>query len=520
MRSRRTASSLAPSGFAVALLVISAPLVSWSRAEAQEGWLTGSPQKRVLELQRTRIDLTSELEELKRAEQLFEEGLISESDVERARAKADKARLSYQEAMLELAVVPPRLSVQRAVKREGPGGERFVTLTLVNLTAGPSPSEPTADPVFPGLQELVEFSRRPIRDIFVSLRDTGATSSGNPSPLRGATVALPYERYVPELAFGESRDLEFQLLRDVSSVLVHIDASGVEQEIDIHLEHAAGGQAVTLVSNPSSQEIDLGTMGTFRLQFSRSSIDERSFGLQVVNLPPQVRASLVDPANGARLSQISFPAGIQERVLELRVTVPERTDERVQVNTPLEFWLAALEPEAGEPFGRGVVHGEEAIREASAGAVQLEVVPRGVGRLEIQSTSLFSEIGGQAEPLTVRLGLRNQGTRTLHNVRLLGEAPLEWELEWQPNVIPVLPPQEEAEVELKVQIPEEAAVGDYEVKLQAQSLTEGRTTSAPEKIYRVRIQAGSNLLPTVLLISLLLTLTAGIVVFGVRVTRR
>lgn len=495
-------------------------------ALSPQGGTAGSPQKRILELQRTRIDLTTELEELKRVERLFDQGLVSAADVERAQAKADKARLAYQEAMLELVVIPPRLSVERAVKREGPGGERFVTLTLVNLTSGPPPEELGLEEDSQ-ITELVELSRRPIRDIFVSLRDTGADSPGNPSPLRGATVALPYERYIPELAHGQSRSLEFQLLRDVGSVLVHVDFAGQTQETDIHLEIAADGQPVTLVSNPISQEIDLGATGSFALRLSRSSIDERSFGLQVVNLPPQVTATLADPESRARLSQIYFPAGVQERNLELRVTLPERTDEQVRVDQPLELWVVAYKPDAGEPFPRGTLPAggdaggdiAETLRTGGVGHLRLEILPRGVGRLEILSTSLFSEIAGD-EPLTVALRLRNDGTRTLHNVRPLGEAPLNWKLAWRPDVVAALEPQQEAEVEMALEAPEEAPVGDYEVKLEAESLAQDRVITAPTKIYRVRIQPGSSLMATVLLISLLLALTAGIVVFGIRVTRR
>jgi multidrug resistance efflux pump len=63
------------------------------------------------------VDWQTEQEELARVERLFAEGLVADAEVGRARAKTEKARLAYQEALIELASVQPRLSVQRAIKR-------------------------------------------------------------------------------------------------------------------------------------------------------------------------------------------------------------------------------------------------------------------------------------------------------------------------------------------------------------------------------------------------------------------
>lgn len=466
-------------------------------------------EKKFLEMRRDRVDLQTERAELARVERLLQQGLVSEAEVERARSKEQKARLDYQEALLDLASVEPRLSVQRAVKLEDDTGRRFVRLTLTNLTSGLGDFDFTTLPEGNDdlLRELAQLEGRPIRNVFVSLKDTGAETPGNPSPLRGATVALPYEHLIPEIGFKETKTLEFQLLRDVASVLVYIAFGGQTQEIDIHLEQAIGERPITVSSSQISQEVDLGSTAVYDLRLQRSAIDEQTFGLRIAGLPPQIRTSFREASGEARLSQLHFPAGVTERNLELRVTLPDRVNEEIEIDEPLVFEAMAFEPGAGEDD------------EVRTGSVRLELIPRGVGRLDLGAPSLFSEMSAD-ETLETSLRLRNTGSRVVHDVKTTVEPPLRWEAEVEPEILDTLAPGEERQLRLVVRPPAEVPVGDYELRLQAESLASNRAVDAPEKIYRVRIEPKSGLTATALVLFLLLVLTAGIVVFGVRLARR
>lgn len=490
-----------------AVLVLSLLLALPGGATAQDS-PEAAQQKRFLEMRRSRVDLQTERAELSRVESLFEQGLVSEADVERASAKEKKAVFDYQEALLNLASTHPRLSVRRAVKLEDDSGRKLVRLTLVNLTAGLGDIDAQALPRGDDelLQDLARFSSRPIRNVLVSLLDTGVVSSGNPSPLRGAAVALPYEHVIPEIGYQQTATLEFQLLRDVGSVLVHVAFGGQVQEIDVHLEQAAGQRPIAVSSTQISQELDLGSTASYDLRLHRPGIDEQSFGLRVVGLPPQILHSFREPGGAARLSRLHFPTGVTERDLELHVTLPDRLSGGLTLDEPLAFDVEVFPPEA-------------AVAGSHAGSVRLELIPRGMGELEISAPTLFSEIPA-AGGLESRLDLRNVGTRVLHDVRLTVEAPLRWEARVEPEDLTALAPGEERLLRLIAQPPENVPFGDYELRLKAESLGANRAIHAPEKIYRVRVEPSSGLSGTALVLGLLLALTAGMVVLGVRIARR
>ena len=73
-------------------------------------------QRRFLEVRRRQIDLNSSRLALQRAQENFKQGLIAYIDVERAKTDVDKAQLDYQEAVLSLLSLQPRLSVKQAMK--------------------------------------------------------------------------------------------------------------------------------------------------------------------------------------------------------------------------------------------------------------------------------------------------------------------------------------------------------------------------------------------------------------------
>lgn len=508
-----------PAGRPFFLLLLAAPLLfaAWADPAAAQG--SGSDvHHRVLDVRRRQVELRAQRAELERKQQLFKDGLVSSVELDRARTLVETAQLSYQEALLSLLSLQPRLAVREAIKYQDAAGRKFVRLTVTNLTPTFDDDQFKLLNNFEGAEPIPEeLKTRDIRDIFISLQDTGGDGAGG----RGTTIALPYEQHIAQLKYGESKTIVFQFLRDVQQLVVATTYMGQQREIDIQLQQADSGSAVEVSSTQISQEGDLGAQVNYALRLERSTVDVRGFQLRVLGLPRQITWSFVDPASGARLSQLNFPAGVTQQSLELRLFLPEQADSQVGLDSPLTFW-AVVSPIGPNTAAGGVEGGAaaaEEARRAGAGVLSLEVVPRGIGKIEVAAATLFSEIRA-GETVRAKLTLRNRGTRQLDTVRLIAEGPLGWKTEIVPDRVPSIELGKEADVELRVTPPEEVAVGDYEVRIRTESYAYNRRVPSEDKNYRINVKPGGNLAGTFLLILALCALIAGAVLFTIKLTRR
>jgi hypothetical protein len=500
----------------IAVLVIASlaigPAFGQGRADTEQG--------RMIEVRRKQVELQSFRAELARKQELFDKGLISGAELDGVRVRLTGAELDYQEAVLALLTLEPRVSVRRALKSQAPDGRRLVQVTLANLTPAFDDSQLKLLSNFEGAAPIPEgLKTRALRDLFVSLRDTGSSDATGRVAGRGITVALPYEVYIPELRYGESRTLAFQLLRDVDSALVTISQKGQVQEIELQLEQAETRGVVQVSSNQISQEADLGGQATFDLRLERSTVDVRSLQLKAVNLPRQISYSFLEPQGDARVSQINFPAGVRQQNLKFRLFLPDRSDDLVKIDQPLAFWVLALGSGEAEHFAGERVYTPDEIKRSRAGTLRLEVIPRGVGKIELATESLFAETDpGQSVNTTFKL--RNTGTRRLDNVQLSVEAPMNWRVALTPQTIPALDPHREQNVRFSIAIPADAAVGDYELRIKTQSYAYNRQVPSEDKIFRVSVKARSKIWMTVGVLGTLLLVAAGILVSGIKLARR
>ena len=148
-----------------------------------------------------------------------------------------------------------------------------------------------------------------------------------------------------------------------------------------------------------------------------------------------------------------------------------------------------------------------------------QVLPRGIGKIEVSAVSLFSEIRA-GETVNTTLTVKNTGTRRLDTIRLYAEGPLGWRTEIVPDEIPSLDLRREANVELRIAPAAGVAVGDYEVRIKTESFAYNRRVPSEDKIYRLSIKPRSNPLGTGALILALFLLVAGAVAFTIKLTRR
>jgi uncharacterized membrane protein len=149
----------------------------------------------------------------------------------------------------------------------------------------------------------------------------------------------------------------------------------------------------------------------------------------------------------------------------------------------------------------------------------LVLVPRGVGKIEVQAVNLYHEIK-VGENVEMEVRVKNAGTRKLNNIRVFADLPLNWKAEIAPDLIATLEQNKEQVVTIKFLPAADVAVGDYEPKIKTECSADNRKVESEDKIVRVHVAAKTNFIGITLLVLLLVGLLVGIVVFGIKLTRR
>jgi uncharacterized membrane protein len=209
--------------------------------------------------------------------------------------------------------------------------------------------------------------------------------------------------------------------------------------------------------------------------------------------------------------------------LSLKLYLPKNADERVVIDKPIEFFCLALDDEQAAKLNE-LLSGSsnlatKDIGSLRAGNVKLEIIPRGVGKVEVQALSLYHEIRvGQSVKMEVRV--KNTGTRRLNNIRISIDLPLNWRSEIQPDLIASLDQGKEEIVAIEFIPPEGVAIGDYEPKIKTECIADNRQVESEDKIVRIHVSGKTNVIGITLLVLFLVGLLVGIVVFGIKLTRR
>lgn len=467
-----------------------------------------SQTMKLLSLKKAQLSLEEMKGDFDRALKLKEEGLISEEDFARKRTAYLQAQVSYQEALIRFMGAEARISVASAVKFQDKAGKKFVRVSLryssKELKALAELNIDAQD-LFP-----LDFLKE-IKDVYISLRS------------EGKIISNPYEKSIPSLALEEKKDVTFQLLKDVESLEVNVFYSGKDETTSVYLQKGLSANIVTINSAQFSQEANLESQAVFDLSLEKFSGEANIFRLQIVNLPRQITYEFVDPQTQARLSQIKFTEETTSMQLSLRLFLPKNADDQVIMDKPIEFSALALDSEQSarlqEMLAANTAIDQNEIEDLKAGNVSLEIIPRGVGRIEVQAVNLYHEIKiGENVDMEVRIV--NAGTRLLNNIRVFSDLPLNWKAEIQPDLIASLEQNQEEVVNIKFIPPDNVSVGDYEPRIRTECIADNRRVESEDKIVRVHLSAKTNVLGITLLIALLIGLLVGIVVFGIKLTRR
>ena len=467
-----------------------------------------SQSLKLLALKKAQLHLEMMKGEFDRALWLKEEGLISEQEFVQKRTSYLQAQVTYQEVLITFMGSEARISVASAVKYQDKAGKKYVRVSLrysskelkelakLNIDA---------KDLFP-----LDFLKE-IKDVYVSLRS------------EGKIISNPYEKAIPSLSLEQERQVTFQLLRDVDNLDVNVFYAGKNETTSVYLQKGLSANIVTVNSAQFSQEANLESEATYDLSLEKFSGEANVFRLKVINLPQQISYEFIDRQTQARLSQIKFTEGITSMKLSLKLYLPRNADEQVVIDKSIEFYCLVLDDEqssqVNELLSSGQSVGPKEIDNLKAGNVKLEIIPRGVGKIEVLALSLYHEIK-VGENVNMEVRVKNAGTRRLDNIRIYTDLPLNWRSEIKPDLIASLDQSKEEIVVIDFIPSEDTSVGDFEPKIRTECIADNRRVESEDKIVRIHISAKANVLGITLLVIFLVGLLVGIVVFGIKLTRR
>ena len=490
---------------ALAMLIAATAQVVPGAGQGQE-----SQSMKLLRLKSAQLSLELRKADFDRYLKLKEDGLTSEADFAQRQTAYLQAQGDYQQALISFMGSEARISVASAVKYQDRSGKKFVRVALRYASKELKELAKlniSAEDLFP-----LDFMKE-LKDVYVSLLS------------EGKVISDPYEKTVASLPIEAVRQVTFQLLKDVENLDISVSYSGKTETTSVYLQKGVSANMVTVNSAQFSQEADLESTATYDLSLEKFSGEANVFKLEAVNLPTQITYEFSDPTTSARLSQIKFSEGVTSLKLQLKLFLPKNPDEKVVLDRSLDFFVLALDNDqteklrALEAAAGGAPLGPDAVDGLKAGSVKLELIPRGVPKVEVQAVNLYHEIK-VGDTIAMDVTIRNTGTRKLNNVRVFCDLPLNWRVEIAPDLIATLEQNKDEVVKIRFLPPDGVSVGDYEPKIRTDAIADNRRVESEDKIVRIHITSKANVLGIGALVLLLVGLLVGIVVFGIKLTRR
>lgn len=462
----------------------------------------------LLDLKKARASYENARQQYQSDKKLWNQKAISQQEFEQSKNNLLRKEVDYQKLLLQLVSRQSYLIIENAVKYQNEEGKRRVKLTIKSATEGNQEYLNRFKEHFDVFTP--QMSSGKIYNIFISLASLDDQT----------IIGSPYEARIPSMKLGGKKTVSFHLLRDVQNVQVQMSYSGKTDRKNIFLEKGKSANVLEITSTQFSQEADLGTSATYDLSLERFTSGSDVFKLSVVNLPGEISADFHDAESNARVSQIKFNEGVNVRNLSLKVYLPERTSPRVKLDSSIQFYALAVnqkEYKALSPFGKKINPGK--LKKLKGGTVNLEITPRGVGEISLQAPNLYHEIT-VGDSVRMRMTVENTGTRTLSDIQVQTDKPYEWTSVIEPELIETLDPNESKEVQLALIPPRDVGIGAHEITLQTEALANNQHVKPNDKTLRIKIESATSFWRTAGLILLLIGFLVGIVIFGIKISKR
>ena len=467
--------------------------------------------ERQLQLEQRRTSLDQALEELRLTRALHDSGFVplltykqAQNSYAEARLQKEEAEILLEETKLELLRNATHIVVRDARKYKSPDGKSMVDIVVEN--ASDTRDALVVDPSL--TEEDLRILLR-VENIFVSLKN-------------GPLVGEPYETRVPALDVGQRHTLTFRLLRDEEAVAVVLGYLDTLESIPVTLRKGGRENLPSINSAQFSQSGELQQDVRFDLILERLSDEERSFALAVLGLPRKIDFSFRNA--GAKVTQVKFDENKSKDTLGLVLEIPEKLDRNL-VGLARPFFALVTEPREyarinaiRARFGDDPVP-EEELQGLRANYVKLELIPKGIGKLEVLVSNTYREIQ-TGEDLRIRVEFLNRGSVAVQNIKAALDLPYQWQEEVTPLLIKRLEPDERAPLDIVARPPPDIAVGNYELGVEAQGQVGNENVESLEKNLTIHVGARSNIAGNVILIGILVLLVVGIGVASVRISRR
>jgi uncharacterized membrane protein len=309
------------------------------------------------------------------------------------------------------------------------------------------------------------------------------------------------------------------LLKDVEALTVSLNYNNKKDEKNIYLKKGGSSNVIDIAAMQFSQEADLSSSATFQLSLERFSTSDDIYRLVIINLPRQITYDFSD--GGSKVSQIRFAQGVNTKKLSLQIYLPDRDDEQIVIDKPIRFQVLALtNAEYNKLEGKDLsTISVSDLKATIGGSEQLEIIPRGRGKIEVRANNLYHEITTGKE-VSMDITVRNGGRRRLDNIKISAEKPLGWQTVVTPDVIKSLEPEKETAVNIRIIPPKDGGVGAQEVKIKTEAMADNRKVETEDKTIRIQVNAATSVFGTILLILALLGLVGGIIWFGMKLSKR
>jgi hypothetical protein len=482
-------------------------------------------------------DYNREEMEYKSMQKLFQDGVVSGRLEDEARRERDNRKVALEQARLELERTKigfvsdaTHITVEQAIKyrvaQEGKYRMKFVIRNSSNVDQA-LVINPDENPT----QEQVDKERERVKKL-LGIENLIISIMGTPTGGRNVEIGSPLETKVPYLATGDEFKGEFVLQQDVEQIDLIMKYLKTVDTRTIYLEKVSGEDIVRVESKQFAQEGALNTSVNFDLGFNRLAEDEKTFALEVVNIPQEIRYQFESGGNALR--QVKFTADSQSRELFMRTYVPEKLDQD-KLDKPINFFAIVAHDQALDALDAmkeeydGTVTGDEVVKEIAdkltelkVGFERLQLTPVGVPEMELTARVFYHEIMPN-EQVDFEMILRNSGTVSLNKIRLVSEAPYGWDVFIDPETVPSLEPDEETKILFKIVPPADITVGRYEIDIHAECEHKAEkieSDNGQDKTVTIEVASKANLALMITIVVLILVLVLGIAFVTVRVSRR
>ncbi|MCL1894159.1 MAG: NEW3 domain-containing protein [Holophagaceae bacterium] len=421
------------------------------------------PATLLYNVKRAEIQVSTYKLDYETKETLFKEGLLSAKEFEDVKNRYQEARLSYVYALIRATSGSFYVSVEKAEKYQRPDGTKWVKLTLLNSLPdiGKTIDEFLGMDGTEAVSNYKELYNNEIRNVFLSIEKDEVL------------VGQPLEYKINALGFGEKRDFEFQILRDMDEVVVCLryDLQTVERR-KVFLTPSGTSSQIVLTPENFSVESNLGGKAIYRISVERYLTGANVVKLNIPDLSSQFQYEIYD--GETRVSDLNFRENDFKKSLTLNIHLPTRESRDVAMDVPVEFSLVATEQGA-----------------TIEGRTKLVLIPKGIGKIEVKADNLFQESTG-SNPVKIPVRIVNEGSRDILDITLTIRGGMGWENTINPMTITSLKPQEEGTFNMSLAPPQNVHPGEYDFKVVIQGQSDGKTIYADEKTFRIKINARTN----------------------------